>query len=95
MSICADCQRQGDKAREAYTQPERMQILSAEIVMMRHLLANPNATEKDKLVANSVLTKTILSFEPRLREALIEQLAESSGIRWALKTCPHNIEVLS
>lgn len=94
MSICNNCQRGGDKLKDIFTFKERVHMLTATTTMRKFLDANVNAPNEDKEVSSSIVTKLLLSFQPAVREELLQRLRESSGVGIVLKNCPHGLVAL-
>lgn len=92
--ICESCTKIGRRAVDVFTQTERIQMLTSTATMVKFLEANPNAPHQDKVVANSIVTKLLLSFPEELRERLLQMLRTSAGVDITLKNCPHGVVTL-
>lgn len=92
--ICERCSAVGKKSVEIMTQIERMFILSASIAMLRSIQSGRNDSN-DLIVANSVITKMLLSFEESSRHTLVNHFKQSLGVEIVLGSCPHGISVVS
>ncbi|CAM6004908.1 unnamed protein product [Sphagnum balticum] len=71
-----------------------MYTLASAVAMLRSIESGRN-DGNDKIVANSVITKTLLSFSPESRQSLIEHFERSMDMRITLGGCPHGITILS
>lgn len=86
--ICSKCQATADKAKEVFTNAERMYLVSAAVAMLRSVLAGRDASN-DKQVASSVITKLLLSYPPEGRAILTQEFKKIVGIEITLGSCPH------
>ena len=92
--ICKVCSDQGKKAGEAFTRKEIVSMLSAEAGLVQSIKRGRNSPE-DLIVANSVISKLLLSFDTPTRGTLLEGLRKSTGMEITLKSCPHGLQVLT
>lgn len=83
--ICKRCEQYGKDTEKCFTQAERIQSLTAQCMLLR-TISNAN----DKMVANSVITKLMMSFAPQSRDTLRQFIANSVGIDISIKDCPHS-----
>lgn len=82
--ICDACTEHGKKAVGVFSNLERMYILTSCVNMLRSV-----TNEKDKVVANSVVTKMLLSYDEASRYTLQQFLRQSLGMEISVQSCPH------
>ncbi len=87
--ICEDCTKTGRKSLEVFTKIERMYVLTSAAAMLRSV---ENAG--DKAVANSVVTKMLLSFDELSRHTIKKMIKESLGMEITLNSCPHGKQLV-
>jgi hypothetical protein len=92
--ICSRCEKVGKDMEKIFTKIERMSLLAAQIALLRSIESGRNDSN-DKVVANSVISKTLLSFEHNSRGILIEHFEKSIGMRITLGSCPHGLQIVS
>lgn len=89
MAICKNCEESVADLRKVFTLSERILILTSACQMMKWLM-EANVPGQDRVVCDSVITKSLLTFEPAMREALIEQYKKSARFGISIGSCPHN-----
>lgn len=99
--ICGQCQKYGAKMRDAMTFEERVTVLTSAAVMYRSVLGGrrldgPAGKEKDLMVVNSVMAKTLLSFPEETRKQFLTQLSVSTGVDMHhIETCAHGLRLIT
>lgn len=93
MSICQNCEKAGEKAIEVFTMKERMFLASSTLHALQVLARNP--VREDLEVANSVLTKMLLTFPMSGRQAMLDYYRKFAGVDIVLGSCPHSINLIS
>lgn len=93
MAICDKCTKLGKSSRDVFTRAERIYVLASATSMLRSVLSGRDNTT-DKMVANSVITKMLLSFESGERDTLTHQLQKSTNIGITLDSCPHGVQII-
>ena len=90
MAICMDCKRLGEKAKDVFTQAERVHLLAAASAMARQIHhGSGRSTPNDKLINSSVVTKILLSFPEGMRAMLMQSFQEAVNLSITLNRCPH------
>jgi hypothetical protein len=87
--ICETCEQLGKDACSVFTQTERLQMLAAQISMMQSI-ENGRKDPNDLKIANSIITKLMLGFDPPSRRKLQETFLQSARVDIELKNCPHH-----
>lgn len=94
MSICANCEKHGKGVYDSFTSVERIYMVTSACMMLRSLQSVPHAVD-DRIVANSVITKVLLSFDKPVRHGLINYIRNSMQMDITLDSCPHGLQVVS
>jgi hypothetical protein len=89
--ICENCEGLARKLNSVMSKKEIVQILSAEVAMMRSLDAS--GREEDKSICNSIITKCLLALDKESRDGLIELLGRAGGMRIRLDHCQHSLRL--
>lgn len=97
MAICKDCRNLASKSKDAFTELERIHLLASATSMHNVISASTSrASELDRKVNNSVITKLLLSLDPAKRETLLQGFQLHAGLRINSNSCPHQtLEVVS
>lgn len=88
--ICENCKELGKKSVGVFTQTERMQMIAAQVSMLRSI-EHGRRDSNDLKVANSIITKLLLSFDDESREIIRTTFAKGTGIDIDVKNCPHSL----
>jgi hypothetical protein len=89
--VCERCEAAGKRSENVFIGTERLFILGSAVSMMRSIKAGGKAQTEDELVANSVITKMLLSLPVQQRNVLTEHFKKTLGIDITLGDCLHKL----
>jgi hypothetical protein len=90
MKLCSNCQKLASVLKNSLTRLERTHLLASAVSMagiIHH--GSGRATEQDRVVSSSVITKLIWSFEPEARPLMLKYFRESVGVDINVSDCAH------
>lgn len=90
--ICEQCATVGKKVDGCFTNQEKIQALTGQAAFMRTILSakDDHVRKQSLIVANSIITKFLMSYDVASRETLCQYIRQSAEIDFKLEHCAHS-----